>query len=200
MQASKQSMGIENRNKEVKRLFIAIDLPHELKEYLYLAASEYFSGNNAVRVIPAENIHLTLKFLGSVDILKTHRISVAIQSTSSNFGMFDYMISDRLNAFPSENSARIIFAGVKEGYGKIMEIFKVLETNLGKIRIKKEERRFVSHITVARIRDRKNISGLLGSAGLAYDKPVRCDKLTLFESILRPSGAQYTILKEFALK
>jgi 2'-5' RNA ligase len=93
-----------------------------------------------------------------------------------------------------------LFAGAGPGADKIKELFHVLENNLAKIRIKKEERSFISHITVARAREKVDLSTIFESIKLSYPGTLHCDKLTLFESKLNPGGAQYTIIEEFALK
>ena len=184
----------------VKRLFIAIDLPLNVKSYLHEQARKYFGGERAVRIIPAGNIHLTLKFLGDTDISKIQKVSMALRETACNFNCFDLKLSSKFEAFPSVHSPRILFAGVSLGADKIKELFHVMENNLAKIRIKKEERGFVSHITVARVREKVDLSIISENVKLSYPETLHCDRLTLFESKLNPGGAQYTIIEEFALK
>ena len=91
---------------------------------------------------------------------------------------------------------------LKTHAGQIAGVFKVLETNLAKIKIKKEERKFIPHITIARIKENLNIgtADLLKKISLNFKGSIVCSKITLFESRLKPSGADYIILEEFALK
>jgi len=183
-----------------KRRFIAIDLPDDLKSSLYSETKDYFSREKAVRIIPAENIHLTLKFLGDTKSTKIPEISKAINEAAGNFDSFDFKVSSKLEAFPSSKSARILFAGVGNGSDLIKDFFKNLENSLSKIHIKKEERGFVSHITVARVREKINLSDMISVFELSFSKTVHCKKITLFESILSTAGSRYIIIEEFALK
>ncbi len=99
-------------------------------------------------------------------------------------------------------SARILFAPVQDTAGQITGVFKVLEANLAKIKIKKEERKFIPHITIARIKENLNTgtADLIKKISLNFKDRIICSKITLFESRLKPSGADYIILEEFALK
>lgn len=190
----------KNNINNVKRLFIAIDLPLNVKSYLHEQAKKYFGSEKAVRIIPAENIHLTLKFLGDTNTSKIQKVSMALKETAGNFNGFDFELSSKFEAFPSVYSPRILFGGAGPGSDKIKQLFHVLENNLAKIRIKKEERGFVSHITVARVRGKVDLSAIYEIAELSYPGALHCDRLTLFESKLNPAGALYTIIEEFALK
>ena len=104
--------------------------------------------------------------------------------------------------FLAIHSARILFAPVEDTAGQIANIFKALENNLAKIKIKKEERKFIPHITIARIRENLNIgtADLIKKISLNFKDSIICSKITLFESRLKPAGADYIILEEFALK
>lgn len=183
-----------------KRLFIAIILPNSAKNYLYKITSDLNRRDKDIRAIPAENVHLTLKFLGDTPTDKIHKIAEAVKKTAGSFDKFTYEISDNLGAFPGFNSARILFVPVSDGKVMIQKIFNNLEDNLSKIKIKKEGRNFICHITVARIREKKNIGETVKDLKLEYREKLLCSKLTLFESVLRSSGAEYIILEEFELK
>jgi len=190
---------MKNMN-EQKRLFIAIDLPHDVKIYLHNIALNLNNRDRDIRAIPPENIHITLKFLGDTNISKIEKIMEAIKNASGDFQSFSYKIGKSLGAFPVAESARIVFAPVVEGSDKIVEIYKNLENNLSKIKIPKENRKFISHITIARIRNKKNISEILKNIELDYKNQHKCTKITLFESRLKPDGAEYIVACEAGLK
>ena len=183
-----------------KRLFVAIDIPEHIKKYLYETTDSLFSKDKEIRKIPYSNIHITLKFLGNVNLNKIEKIKNAIKETANNFCCFDYKIVNGLGAFPSFRSARIIFAEIKNGSDKIIEIYDKLEDNFSKIKIRKEKRKFIPHITIARIKRSKNIENLVKNIKLDLADAIKCCKLTLFESRLRPGGAEYIIIEEFSLK
>lgn len=179
---------------EQKRLFIAIDLPHDAKKYLYDTALNLNKIDKDIRAIPPESIHITLKFLGDTDISKIEKIAEAMKNAAGDFQRFNYEIGKSLEAFPVAESARIIFVPIMEGSDKIAVIYKNLENNLSKIKIPKENRKFISHITIARIRNKKNISEILEDIELDYKNQHKCTKITLFESRLKPGGQNILLL------
>lgn len=183
-----------------KRLFIAVDLPDSAKNYLYKITSNLNKKDRDIRAITEGNIHLTLKFLGETQISKIEKIAEAVKMTAASFDKFNYAISSSFGVFPRVDSARILFVPVLDGEDKIKKVFLKLENNLNRINIKREDREFICHITVARIRNKKNIADAIGNIKIDYGKKLDCSKLTMFESILNPSGAEYIILDEFELK
>lgn len=62
----------DNRKERSMRLFLAIDLPEVVKRELYYLALHLEHQAEKARVVPLENYHLTLLFIG-----ETHRITEA---------------------------------------------------------------------------------------------------------------------------
>jgi RNA 2',3'-cyclic 3'-phosphodiesterase len=187
---------------ELKRLFIAITLPADLRVLLFESIRDLAEQDLAIRPIIPECIHLTLKFLGSKDILMLRKIMDVISDTAKDIDSFSFTPGTIIGAFPDIHSARILFVPVEDTAGQIADVFKALDTNLAKIKLKKEERKFIPHITIARIRESLNIgtADSIKKVSLNFKGSIVCSKITLFESRLKPSGADYIILEEFALK
>jgi 2'-5' RNA ligase len=186
-----------------KRLFIAITLPADFRILLFDSIKDLARQDLAVRPVAPECIHLTLKFLGRTDILKLREIMAAINDTAEAFDSFSFTPGTIIGSFPGTISlARILFVPVEDTGGHIADVFKVLEDNLAKIKIKKDERKFSPHITIARIRENLNIgtADLIKKISLNFKGSIVCSKITLFESRLKPTGADYIIIEEFALK
>jgi 2'-5' RNA ligase len=186
-----------------KRLFIAITLPADLRVLLFESIKGLARQDFAIRPVAPECIHLTLKFLGSTDISRLREIMSAISDTAESIDSFSFTPGTIIGSFPDKiSSARILFLPVEDNAGHIADVFKVLEDNLAKIKIKKDERKFVPHITIARIRENLNIDTAVSvkKISLNYVGSIVCSKITLFESRLKPTGADYIIIEEFALK
>jgi len=183
-----------------KRLFIALIIPEGIRKSLFKSISGLYAGDREIRQVPVDNIHLTLKFLGDTGCDRIEKIAHAVKQTSEKFEKFYYFISEKPGAFPSLKSAGVMFAQVDDGSKKIESIFTELENMLCKIKIRKEPRKFVSHITLARIRNRKDLTISAGKLMFEVKNPVLCSKIALFESVLKPSGAEYMTLNEFELK
>jgi RNA 2',3'-cyclic 3'-phosphodiesterase len=195
-------MKIKTGYVDSKRLFIAITLPADLRILLFESIKDLARQDFAVRPVAPDCIHLTLKFLGRVDLLNLQEIKAAISDTAEAIDSFNFTPGTIIGAFPEIRTARILFVPVEDTAGQIANVFKVLENNLVKVKIKREERNFIPHITIARIRDNLNIctADLIKKISLNFASNVICSKITLFESRLKPTGADYIILEEFALK
>jgi RNA 2',3'-cyclic 3'-phosphodiesterase len=188
---------------DTKRLFIAITLPADLRILFFDSIKDLAGQDLAIRPVAPDCIHLTLKFLGSTDILMLREIMAAISDTVEAIDSFNFTLGTTIGSFPgSISSARILFVPVEDTSGQITKVFNSLENNLAKIKIKKEERKFIPHITIARIRENLNAGSadLLKKISLNFAGSIVCSKITLFESRLKPTGVDYIILEEFALK
>ena len=89
---------------------------------------------------------------------------------------------------------------IGSGGEEISGIYKQLEDNLERIKIRKEKREFSPHITIARLKDKKNIENLIKEYKMNKIEELDCSNITLFESQLKPHGAEYSIIGEFGLK
>ena len=188
------------KDKRKKRLFIAIDLPASLKNYLSSITTGLNKNDREIRPVPGNNIHLTLRFLGDTLPDRIEKISTALKLTAAARSRFIFSIGQQLEAFPSLHSAKVIYIPVKKGADMFTGIFELLEDNLSKVKVRKESRKFVSHITIARIRNKKDISLLIKALKPELIQEYECSKITLFESRLNPSGAEYIIIDEYELK
>jgi 2'-5' RNA ligase len=188
------------KKKDKKRLFIAIDLPEDVKNRLFELTSDMHSRDREIRPVSAGNMHLTLKFLGDVYTDRIDKISRVLDTTACSRRALSYMIGSSFQAFPGVRNARVIYVPVIKGETEIESFFRALEDNLSKIKIRKESRKFVSHITVARVRRKKDVTSILKDINPGYFKECSFNRVTLFESILKPSGAEYIIIDEFELK
>ncbi len=188
----------ERHNK--KRLFVAIELPQGLREYFHNIILDMSNKNQEIRATAQDNIHLTLKFLGNTNISSIPKIIRAINSVSESFPEFSFNTGGRIKAFPGLKSARVIFIPVEKGSEKIIQFYDKLEDSLSKIKINKENRKFIPHLTVARIRNMIDLSEEINDINIVTQKNIECKHVTLFESVLKRSGSEYKILEKFKLK
>jgi RNA 2',3'-cyclic 3'-phosphodiesterase len=185
---------------EKKRLFIAISLPPESRKFLYDVAANLQKIDRDLRIIPEDNIHVTLKFLGDTSTSKINNIASGMKDSIKDFKNFSFGIGGLLGAFPAAKSARILFASLTGDNENIIGIYKNLEDDLAKIKIPRDSRGFTSHITIARIKYQKNITELINNTKLEYKKLITCTGITLFESILKSGGSEYVVIDKFELK
>jgi len=171
------------------RAFIAIDLPEEIKSKIAELEDDLKRCDLAFRWVRPENLHLTLKFLGNIDQEQISKIKEAITKISGKFTAFQVSLSD-FGFFPNERKPRIFFVNIdKEELLK--SIARELEEELEPLGFDKENR-FKSHITLARIKDLKNIDGLKPKIeNIQLDEKFLIRAIILYESTLTKEGPIY---------
>jgi len=182
------------------RLFAAIKVPFEVSNRLNNAAGLIFNNRSIIKIIPAENIHLTIKFLGNIEVDNIGSIENALNTAARKTSKFSFNIKENIGAFPSFTCAKIIFAYVGAGYNNIKNLFDLVEGNLEKIGIGKESNKYKGHITLARAKEGIDIGDYPYNNALIELKNINCSTLTLFESVLGKTGPKYSIRKEFEFK
>jgi 2'-5' RNA ligase len=183
-----------------RRIFIAIEISEDIRRAIYGQARKAFSAYDRIRIIPPDNIHITLKFLG--DTRDEHIVNIinAVSTAVSGHKSFDYSLEERIGAFPNTGRAKTAFIGINRGRNDISSLYGSLEDNLYNLGIEKEKRSFHPHITIARIKNPSDIGSIeWDPAGLPEYAP-EAESVTLFESILGRHGARYIIIERFVLK
>lgn len=173
----------------MKRVFISIDIPEQIKEEIEGIQNiiPEFLGKKTEK----ENLHLTLKFLGSVSDEVIVKINERLKDI--NFSRFDTTI-DSLGFF-SEKYIRIIWLHLTNCDELQKEIDIVLSGLFEK------EKRFMSHLTIARVRQVKNKIKFLDSLKKIRFSEIkfRIDSFRLKESILSSEKPVYKTLAKYDL-
>ncbi len=154
------------------------------------------------KIEPIENIHLTLKFLGNTDENKIELIHQKLNEISNKYIEFITEIKG-YGFFPNVRNPRIFWLGIQDINEQIMQLQKDIEESMNLLGYEKERREFKSHFTLARIKSNKNINKLVEKIGLLSEiryEPLRIKYFILYESNLKPEGAEYHILKKYYLK
>ena len=180
------------------RSFIALPLPEETAVKFFEVGETFCNIEHfqQIRWLPPENCHLTLAFLGDLEEIRLERLARnLVQSLADKpFGSLRF---SEVSPFPFNARPRVIAA-----LAEATEWLKNLQSSCVKaVRnsdIELDRRRFVPHVTLARMNGRKrNTSGL---PPLFFETQITFKEVVLYESILHPEGAVYNILEVFALK
>lgn len=149
--------------------------------------------------------HLTLAFLGPQE---PDRVEPALRSARRALaGRTDFYASfAHLGAFPSWERPRIIWAGLQEGARELADIAAALRAELATEGFRPEDRVFVPHATLGRLRAGGPVRQLASAAARWQDadiwKMTRFDvkELVLYKSVLSPQGAAHTALARLGLR
>jgi RNA 2',3'-cyclic 3'-phosphodiesterase len=176
------------------RAFVAVLLPDDVRARLAAVGDELRGRVPGLAWVRAENLHLTLRFLGNVEPAALGRVREAVAAAASTVPPFRVSL-EGLGGFPAGRSPRVVWAGVGAGGGDLEALHAALESALVARGIPGEGRGFHPHVTLARARDRRGASGLAGALGpgSAFGE-ARVAALHLMRSELDPRGARHTVL------
>ncbi len=192
-------------NPEQIRSFVAIELPEEAKKGLARLRKELERDEHRfVKWVDPAGIHLTLKFLGNIPSKRVTEITEAMKKASQGISPFHLEISG-LGAFPSLRQARVFWVGVGGEMDQLSRLQQNIDAALTALGFAKEERPFVAHLTLARIREgasppeKRSFGELVGSTVFEDKYPVEVEAIRLMRSQLTPAGAIYTCLSVVGL-
>jgi 2'-5' RNA ligase len=179
------------------RVFIAVDLPNEIRKTLADVQHELHSSSSSVRWVAPESIHITLKFIGEMPDKRLEDVDAAM----TGFTWLPFTITVRgVGFFPGNRSPRVLWAGLEAP--TMRDMAEELDTRMERVGFDKEKRAFRPHITLARARDTRIDSSLVTAAEPYQQRDFGsfvADRVFLFQSKLKPSGAVYEKLKEYLL-
>ncbi len=151
-----------------------------------------------VRWTPYENLHLTLQFLGDVEEKRIPELKLILDQYETN--VQDKLCFANTGAFPNPAAPRIIWLGFKKCQ-TLLNIQRKITYSLSEKGFPYDHKFFKPHLTIGRVRDNAvfspesfaHIEDLAVKAEIS-DTPL--DRITLFESQLRPGGPVYRVIHE----
>ena len=183
------------------RLFVAIELPAELRRLLEERSNTLSSliHSDIIRWVRPEGIHLTLKFLGDVSSEKLEAVKEVISTVGPHFSPFEYSVGG-LGCFPNMRRLRVLWVGVEERSGSLQALQAEIERGYQTLGFEKERRPFHPHLTLGRVRrgarhpEHQTIADTIASVEQLSLGEYRAEDICLYRSELKPTGAVYTIL------
>ena len=184
------------------RSFLAIDLPAAIKERLAEQIRYLSPGTSGIKWVDARQIHLTLKFFGSVSQEMVDKISKVTQEVTAEKKPFSLTLKG-LGGFPHIRRPRVIWAGLGQDPATLPPLVEELEIGYERIGIPKEGRPFHPHLTLGRNKtNQPNERLFLRLSGWKEEEsePFQVGELLLFRSELKPGGPVYSKICSFPLQ
>lgn len=183
------------------RAFVAIDLPESVLSQLELVSGKLKDLKADGRFPDSGALHLTLKFLGNVTEEEIPEIGQVLEHSALGISSFRIAVRS-LGVFPHLADPRVVWVGVDSGE-ELRTLQKRLEEGFHQLGFEKEKRPFRPHLTLVRLKSRKNMERLiryLREEGAAVEAGVAVvNAVHLYQSILRLDGAVYARLLTVAL-
>jgi 2'-5' RNA ligase len=176
------------------RLFIAIDLPEEIINYICPIQDSL--DKSSAKLTLSKSSHLTLKFLEEVDENKVNSIVKSLDEVK--FKKFS-LETTSIGIFKNWNYINVIWLGLKEST-ELKQLHEDIEKSLSEFDFKNDFD-FHPHITLARVSYvsdkealKKNIESIK-----TEEKVFEIKEFALYKSALTPKGPIYTKIKEFTI-
>jgi len=180
------------------RGFISADI--RPNERLAGILNDLIASRADIKVVKPGLLHLTLKFLGQTEDDLVQEIARRIGVAASGIGPFTISLKG-MGAFPSLSNIRVVWVGIENGE-PLVRIARNLETSMAELGFKQENRGFVPHLTVARMRSGRNMGNvqeLIKSNAASEFGEYLVDRINLKKSVLGPQGPTYSTVFEFKL-
>ncbi len=168
------------------RLFVAIDLPEEVKSGVAGITGNLAGG----RWVPGNQLHLTLRFIGEADEALFQAIKTGL--TGVRGASFSLALKG-VGHFPPGKHPRVLWVGMEES-GPLLELQREVELALIGVGIEPEERRFSPHITLARLKETPAAAVVAFEErfGAFRTEPFPVREFYLYSSTLTREGAIHT--------
>ncbi len=178
-----------------------MELPQEIRHSLKQTQDLLRTSMPDVRWTKSSNIHLTLKFLGDVEVSRTDAINKALADIACRFPPFSMSFAG-LGAFPHSRNPRIVWVGLEYGADELIEIARQIEGAMKKLGFPREKRPFRPHLTVGRVRRLEHpalMTESLEQCNVGKLGEFTVQRVSLIKSQLDPGGSIYTTLFEAPL-
>jgi 2'-5' RNA ligase len=192
------------------RCFVAIDFPDEVVKEIArvqgVLGRKVFQG----KMTEVENLHLTLKFLGEISEEKVLEVREKLREIEfkefngklMGAGTFNIRGNPRIawikvgGSGNKGSQSRKLSNGKKVSDEGVFELQKKIDEKLSEIGFKKEER-FMSHLTIARIKYVKDKKGFIEYVKGMGVKEIgfKINGFKLFKSELKPAGPVYEVIE-----
>jgi 2'-5' RNA ligase len=175
----------------VYRAFVAVEVGGMSR---ILALDEELKRSHGdLKIVDADNIHMTMKFLGDIKDEDGEKALKAIRAAVKKLEPFE-MVVKGVGVFPTEDDPRIIWVGVEEPE-PVVKLQAAVEKALKKLGYEPEARAFTPHVTISRVRSQKNRLRVKEVVDAHRDEEfgaIKVDTIFLKKSFLTNEGPVYT--------
>lgn len=176
------------------RAFFALSLSIPEQQFIQQATKKLsLDLGDKVRWLTSDNWHVTLRFLGNVELPIIDHMSQCARTLANQTKVFTYQ-AKKIAGFPAEKS-RMIAIHI-ESHPTLQQLSQSLEQTAKAIGLTPEEREFRPHITLAKSHDLLEPMSPI----LLNDLTLTAKEIILYESKPSNKGSHYLPIKKFAFQ
>lgn len=184
------------------RTFVAVELPAAVRARLAALRQSLAEAGGDVNWVEQTNLHVTLHFLGEVDERDVPGVCAAVRDACSGVPPFPARV-EGLGSFGGPRRPRTLWVGLGAGSEELQALHAAIETaliDLGCYR--REERKFVPHVTLGRVRDVEGVEDLMAEVERrkGFDAgEFAVASVSVLSSDLRADGPTYAVMSRAKL-
>ena len=174
------------------RLFTGLEIPAEVSQTL----SNLRGGLPGARWIDPENYHVTLRFIGDIDGMSANEIASMLFRVDRK--PFEVKVQG-LQSFGGRKP-RAVVATIAPSK-PLMELQAELERMMQRIGLDPEGRKFIPHVTLARLRDSssRDVADYLSTRAALFNSSFRVSRFVLFSARASVGGGPYVVEADYPL-
>ena len=192
---------------ETLRTFIAVPLGAPVRRFAeeQILALRERPGGDAVRWVRAENLHVTLCFLGNIERRIVPGLAAAVREEMAGLAPFTAQVGG-VRTFPPSKRPRVVVLDVGPG-AALAQLASAALRGVQRAGFDAKERPFRPHLTLGRVAGRPRRGrrasrvdfSVTASLEVSQGTSFEVSESVLFQSELFRSGARYTALERFPL-
>jgi len=190
---------------EKLRLFIAIQIPDPVRDEIIRVQQELqpLVPRNVARWTRSDQFHLTLRFLGDVPADGVEDLKKSVGAVCRGAWPLS-LRAEGVGFFPNPRSARVIWVGINDGKGRLVDLQQQIETAVRPFSPEPGGKNFTGHVTLGRLKNPRP-ADTRGLAARAQSLEKRlfgewtAGEIEIIRSELSSTGARYTSLAVFRL-
>lgn len=176
------------------RLFVALALPEDVRFQLSLLCA----GLPGVRWVPAENFHVSLRFIGEVDGGAARDIDATLAGIHAP--RFQLALAG-VGYFGNGANVRVVWAGVERS-AALQHLHDKVESAVVRAGQPPDRQKYSPHVTLARVKTAPPTAKLqdyIASYNLFRTPPLEITHFTLYESFTTSEGSIYRAVHSYEL-
>jgi 2'-5' RNA ligase len=186
------------------RVFAALPLPEQAVEKLGRLAEELQARYPDLKVVKPSGMHVTMVFFGELNQEQILGVMRVMDSPELKMASIQAVMGG-VGQFPPKGQPRVIYCPISKGSPEIGYLYRVYHRLVSGVEglSLEAERDFTPHITLARNRRELSRASRISLSEVEelfrFEYSLILDRLVLYQSILRPQGAEYKVMKTVVL-
>jgi len=182
------------------RIFVAISLPEDVRHAITAAQAELRGAlpPECVRWTKPGQFHLTLKFLGGVEVHRLEALSGSVRGACEGLGRLP-LRAGQIRFFPTPRHPRVVWVRVQDRFDRLSDLQRAVETATADFTSERPEGTYTGHITLGRCqRIKRPQAESLAKLAAAMENRLlgewTAETVDIIRSELSSSGSRYTTL------